>query len=58
MENLDLIIFSIILVILFILFAIGTLAEFSKMSSTKFKPDEKKGGAAWLAKVLGEFLMK
>jgi hypothetical protein len=57
MENLDLIIFSVILILLFILFAIGTLAEFSRMSKEKFDANKDKGGVVSLQKFIGKILM-
>jgi amino acid transporter len=57
MENLDLIIFSAILILLFILFAIGTLAEFSRMSKEKFDENKDKGGVISLQKFIGKILM-
>lgn len=56
MENLDLIIFSVILVLLFILFAIGTIAEFSRMSNEPFDPKKNEGGVMTLKKFIGKFL--
>jgi hypothetical protein len=56
MENLDLIIFSGILVLLFILFGIGTLAEFSRMSNETFDAEKNKGGVETLKKFIGKFL--
>lgn len=57
MENLDLIIFSIILVVLFIIFGIGTLAEFSRMSNEPFEKDRNKGGVMNLKNFIGKILV-
>jgi hypothetical protein len=57
MENLDLIIFTIILVVLFIIFGIATLAEFSRMSNDKFDKDKDKGGVMNLKNFIGKILM-
>jgi hypothetical protein len=45
MENLDIIIFTVILVISFLILVIGTFVEFDKMNNTKYNPNEKSGGA-------------
>jgi hypothetical protein len=57
MENLDLLIFSAILVVLFILFGIGTLVEFSRMNREKFDADKDKGGVVSLQNFIGKILM-
>lgn len=57
MENLDLIIFSAILVVLFILFGIGTIAEFNRMSTEKFDKDKNKGGVMNLKNFIGKILI-
>jgi hypothetical protein len=57
MENLDLIIFSIILVVLFILFGIGTLAQFSRMSKEEFDKDKNKGGVVTLKNFIGKIFI-
>ena len=41
MENLDLILLTLIVVISFIVFGISTFKEFSNMSKSKFKGEEK-----------------
>ena len=41
MENLDLIILTLIVIISFIVFGISTFKEFSIMSKSKFKGEEK-----------------
>jgi hypothetical protein len=58
MENLDLVIFSAILVVLFILFGIGTLAEFSKMNNEPFDKEKHKGGVMDLKNFIGKILIK
>jgi hypothetical protein len=45
MENLDIIIFTVILVISFLILVIGTFVEFDKMNNTVYNPNEKSGGA-------------
>jgi hypothetical protein len=57
MENLDLIIFSIILVVLFILFGIGTIAEFNRMSNEPFDAEKDKGGIVSLKNFTGKILV-
>lgn len=57
MENLDLIIFSIILVVLFILFGIGTIAQFSRMSNEEFDKDKNKGGVVNLKNFIGKIFI-
>ncbi len=56
MENLDLIIFSVVLVVLFILLAIGTLAEFGRMGNEPYDAEKDKGGILSLKKFFGKFL--
>jgi hypothetical protein len=56
MENLDLIIFSVILVILFILFIIGTLIEFNRMGNEPYDAKKDKGGVVSLKNFIGKFL--
>lgn len=56
MENLDLIIFSVILVVLFIIFLIGTVAQFNRMSNESFDAAKNKGGVETLKNFLGKFL--
>jgi hypothetical protein len=56
MENLDMIIFSIILVVLFVLVGIGTLAEFNRMSNEPYDAEKDKGGILSLKKFIGKFL--
>lgn len=46
MENLDLILLTFLLVVLFIAFLISSYREFTGMSKNEFKSDEKRGGAA------------
>jgi hypothetical protein len=57
MQNLDLIIFTTILIILFIIFVIATLAEFSRMNSGKHDEENDKGGVIRLQNFLGKILM-
>jgi hypothetical protein len=45
MENLDIIIFTAILIVSFIILIIGTFMEFQKMNTTTYNPNEKSGGA-------------
>jgi hypothetical protein len=45
MENLDIIIFTAILIVSFIILIIGTFMEFQKMNTTVYNPNEKSGGA-------------
>lgn len=56
MENLDLIIFSVILIVLFILLAIGTLAVFNRMSNEPYDSKKNQGGVMSLKKFIGKFL--
>ena len=55
METFDLLLLTIPLVILFILFGISTIKEFSNMSDTKYTGDKELGGAASLLNFLGKF---
>ncbi len=57
MENLDLIIFSAILVVLFILFGIGTIAQFNRMSKEEFDEDKNKGGVVTLKNFIGKIFI-
>jgi hypothetical protein len=57
MENLDLIIFTIVLVLLFILFAIGTIAEFGRMAGEPYDKDKDKGGVMKLKNFIGKILV-
>jgi hypothetical protein len=57
MENLDLIIFSAILVGLFILFGIGTIAQFIRMSKEEFDKDKNKGGVITLKNFIGKIFI-
>ena len=41
MENLDILIFTVVLVLLFLGFAIGTYLEFKKMDVTEYSHNEK-----------------
>ena len=43
MENIQLIIFTSLLIILFTAFLIGTLLEFNNMGKTKYTTDQKRG---------------
>ena len=45
MENLDLIIFTSVLVVLFILFGIATYQQFTRMEKGKFDSKTEQGGA-------------
>lgn len=45
MENLDLIIFTAVLVVLFILFGIATYQQFVRMEKQAFNSTSEKGGA-------------
>jgi hypothetical protein len=45
MENLDIIIFTVILIVSFFILVIGTFMEFQKMNTTTYNPNEKSGGA-------------
>jgi putative Ca2+/H+ antiporter (TMEM165/GDT1 family) len=56
MENLDLIIFSVILIVLFIIFGIATLIEFNRMSNEPFNAAKDKGGVETLKNFIGKFL--
>ena len=44
-ENVDIIIFTSILLLLFLLFGIGTYREFVRMEKDKFDSNTEKGGA-------------
>jgi hypothetical protein len=44
MEDLDIIIFTSILIVLFILFAIGTYIQFVRMENSRFDSNKEKGG--------------
>ena len=57
MENLDLIIFTVILVVLFILFAIGTVSEFSRMANEPYDKEKDKGGIMTLKNFIGKILI-
>lgn len=54
MENLDLIIFTSILVILFILFGIATYQQFVRMEKQDFNSTSEKGGAENFLKFLSK----
>ena len=56
MEKLDLIIFSVVLVVLFILLAIGTLVEFGRMGNEPYDAEKDKGGILSLKKFFGKLL--
>lgn len=56
MENIGIIIMSGILVILFVLFGIGTIAEFSRMSDEPYDSTENKGGVLALKKFFDKIL--
>lgn len=45
MENLDILIFTIILVLSFVAFGIATFREFSKMGTDKYNEKQTDGGA-------------
>lgn len=45
MENLDLIIFTSVLVLLFILFGVATYKQFTRMENQSFNSTSEKGGA-------------
>ena len=45
MENLDLIIFTSVLVVLFILFGVATYKQFIRMEKQEFNSSTEKGGA-------------
>lgn len=55
METFDLLLLTVPLVILFILFGISTIKEFSNMSDNEYTGDKKLGGAASLLNFLGKF---
>ena len=57
MENLDIIIFSVILVVLFIIFGIGTIAEFGRMSNEPYDAAKDKGGVETLKNFIGKILL-
>jgi hypothetical protein len=57
MENLDLIIFSIVLVVLFVLLGIGTIAEFSRMGREPYDENKDKGGIMTLKNFIGKILI-
>lgn len=56
MENFDMIIFSVILVLLFVVFLIGTIAQFSRMSNENFNAETEKGGVETLKNFFGRFM--
>jgi hypothetical protein len=54
MENLDIIIFTLIIIVLFTIFGIGTFLEFKKMSNENTPEGGKRGGAASFLDFLGK----
>ena len=54
MENLDLIIFTSVLVILFILFGVATYRQFTRMENQQFNSTSEKGGAENFLKFLSK----
>ena len=54
MENLDLLIFTSILIILFILFGIATYRQFTRMEKESFNSESEKGGAENFLKFLSK----
>ena len=54
MENLDIIIFTLIIIVLFAIFGSGTFLEFKKMSEENTQKGEKRGGAAIFLDFLGQ----
>jgi hypothetical protein len=57
MENLDLIIFTIVLVVLFVLVGIGTIAEFNRMGKEPYDENKDKGGIMTLKNFIGKILI-
>jgi hypothetical protein len=57
MENLDLIICTIILVVLFVIFGIATLSEFGRMSNEPYDKDKDKGGVVTLKNFIGKIFI-
>ncbi len=54
MENLDILIFTIILVLAFIAFGIATFREFNKMGANKYDEKQPDGGAKSFLGYLGK----
>lgn len=54
MENIDLIIFTSVLVVLFILFGIATYMQFVRMEKQEFNSSTEKGGAENFLKFLSK----
>ncbi len=54
MENIDLILFTAVLVILFIFFGAGTYLEFKQMNKEGFNTDGEVGGAETFLKTVGQ----
>lgn len=54
MENLDLLIFTSVLVILFILFGIATYRQFTRMENEEFNSVTEQGGAESFLKFLSK----
>ncbi len=54
MENLDLIIFTSVLVFLFILFGVATYKQFTRMENQTFSSTSEKGGAESFLKFLSK----
>jgi hypothetical protein len=53
-ENLDFIIFTGVLVVLFIIFGISTIAEFNRMDTETFDSQKNKGGVENLKNFIGK----
>lgn len=56
MEDLDIIIFTSVLIVLFILFAIGTYIQFVRMENDRFDSKTEKGGIDMFIKFLSRIL--
>lgn len=54
MEDLDIIIFTGVLIVLFILFAIGTYIQFVRMENNRFDSKTEKGGVDTFIKFLSK----
>jgi hypothetical protein len=57
MENLDLIIFTIVLILLFSAVAIGTIAEFNRMGKELYDEKKDQGGIVSLKNFIGRIMM-
>lgn len=55
MGNVTIIILTVVLVVLFLFFLIGSAAEFKRMGNEKYDPNDK-GGVVSLKEFLGKFL--